>query len=196
MYVCACARLKRKQLSNRTIGPSTWPHTHNCAAVYTLCNMKWSKLCSGICFGEDEQILHKIFVQSFLYDVICYIMLCYVCFSKCWTLPEMSASVSASVNGIFFHWIEQQDTVGLPLPPPPSPSNMDFRPLLPLLFHRRCCCSIFLSRFFHVVFERSMWTTFANSAVFSLHYVKTHANLENLFGSFFGLFLASSVFIH
>lgn len=55
----------------------------------TLYDMKWSKLCSGICFGEDEQILHKIFVQSFLYDVICYIMLCYVCFCKCWTLPEM-----------------------------------------------------------------------------------------------------------
>lgn len=48
----------------------------------------------------------------------------------------------------------------------------------------------------HIVFEFSMWTTFANNAVFSLHYVETHANLISLFGSFLGLFLASLVFIH
>lgn len=63
--------MKHKQLSHRTIGPTTRDRIHNGAEhVKRLYDMKRSKLCSGIRFDEDEQILDEISVQSFtLYDV-------------------------------------------------------------------------------------------------------------------------------
>lgn len=101
---CVCVCLKRKELSNRTIGPSTWSHTQ---LFSILCDMKWSKLCSGICFDEDEQILHQIFVQSFLYDVIYYIILLCLLLQ---VLNHTRRCTSVSVNGRFF-FIEQNNRI-------------------------------------------------------------------------------------
>lgn len=152
-----------------------------------------SKLCSGICFDEDEQILHKKnFVQSFLYDVIYHII------TLCLLLQMLNPTRKCTIVWVrawmvLFFSLNRTTGFGLPLPPPFTIFTIHhqmwilghcFR--LSFTVTAAVVAHFSSSPFFcvlsvHVIFEFSMWTTFANNVIFSLHYVETHANLKQPF---------------